>query len=291
MSGSARRLIVNADGFGFTYGNNRGILETLAAGVVRSVSVNASFAPVSETSDLARRFPDVSIGIHVNLSVGRPVLPPEQIPSLVDGVGNFLDTRLRAALVAGEVRFQEMKRELEAQFGVLRDLGIGITHWDGHRNEHLLPGYFEAALAVARRFGVMRMRTNHHLLFSGRGGRTTARLHYLRHPARLLRHGATAMRMIQARRSGMRMADRVITPLKTGSDSSKFHPDMWSALFAWLPPGTYEIYCHPGYVDEDLRRHARYVEERERERVVLSDPTLAERARSLGVELITFNEL
>jgi predicted glycoside hydrolase/deacetylase ChbG (UPF0249 family) len=58
-----RRLIVNADGFGFTSGNNRGILECLPAGLVRSVSVNANFPSVREVVEL-RRFPDISVGIH-----------------------------------------------------------------------------------------------------------------------------------------------------------------------------------------------------------------------------------
>ena len=43
-----KRLIVNADGFGFTFGNNRAILEVLEHGFVRSVSVNVTWPAVRE---------------------------------------------------------------------------------------------------------------------------------------------------------------------------------------------------------------------------------------------------
>lgn len=288
---NARRLIVNADGFGFTAGNNRAIFETLAAGVVRSISVNANFPAVGEVSRAVRDFPHASIGIHFNLAVGRPVSSPSEVPSLVDREGRFLDKTFLRALLTGRIRRDEMRRELRAQVGVLRDLGVTPTHWDGHRNQHLLPGYFEVALEVAREAGIRRMRTNRHFLFTGSASRIPAIRHYLLHPDRFARHLVTAVWMARARRAGFRMADRMITPVRSGPGTWKTDQAFWVALFRWLPPGTSEIYCHPGYPDETLRTHARYVEEREAEARVLSDPALAEEAARHGVELMSFHEV
>ncbi len=286
-----RRLVVNADGFGFTAGNNRAIFETLAAGVVRSISVNANFPAVKEVARVVQDFPRVSIGVHFNLAVGRPVLDPDLVPSLVDSSGHFLDRAFPRALLTGRVRRDEMRRELRAQVEVLRGLGAFLTHWDGHRNQHLLPRYFEVAMEVAREAGIERMRTNRHYLFTGSASPLLTIRHYLRRPDRLARHVLTAAWMQRARFAGFRMADRMITPVRLGPGTWKTDRAMWEALFRLLPPGTSEIYCHPGYPDETLRAHARYVEEREAEARVLSDPGLADEAARHGVELISFHEI
>ncbi len=197
-TGGARRLIVNADGFGFTYGNNRAIFDALKAGVVRSISVNANFPAVEEVARVIREFPRVSVGIHFNLAVGRPVSDPagRDIRQLVmafrqaarQGWQVFEPAEFVRALLTGRIRLTEIRRELEAQIGVLRGLGVCPSHWDGHNNEHLLPGYFEMAIAVARGAGIPRMRTNRHHLFAGGASPGGALLHYLRHPDRLARH-------------------------------------------------------------------------------------------------------
>ncbi len=290
-TGGARRLIVNADGFGFTYGNNRAIFDALKAGVVRSISVNANFPAVEEVARVIREFPRVSVGIHFNLAVGRPVSDPAGVSSLVGPDGRFRDREFVRALLTGRIRLTEIRRELEAQIGVLRGLGVCPSHWDGHNNEHLLPGYFEMAIAVARGAGIPRMRTNRHHLFAGGASPGGAILHYLRHPDRLARHLVAAAWMRRARRAGFRMADRMITPIATVPGTRKTDRAMWEALFRFLPPGTSEIYCHPGYPDETLRTHARYIEERQAEARVLSDPTLGEVAAREGVELISFHEV
>lgn len=286
-----RRLIVNADGFGFTAGNNRAIFETLAAGVVHSISVNANFPEVGEVVRVVRDFPRTSVGIHFNLAVGTPVSNPGEVPSLVDRDGTFLDAAFSRALLLGRVRREEMRRELEAQVRVLKDLGVHPTHWDGHRNQHLMPGYFEVAMEVARRAGIERMRTSRHFLWTGSGSTFATVRHYCRHPDRLGRHLVAAVWMARARRAGFRMADRMITPVRGGPGTWKTDRAFWEALFRRLPAGTSEIYCHPGYPDETLRTHARYVEEREAEARVLSDPALAEEAARRGIELISFHEV
>lgn len=285
-----RRLIINADGFGFTFGNNSAIFDTIRAGTVKSISVNTTFPAIADVDRVVAEHPGVSIGIHFNLAVGRPASDPALVSSLVGPDGNFLDARWKKALLTGLIKPDHIRRELTAQLNILLQRGIVPTHWDGHRNQHLFPIYFDIAMDVARHAGIERMRTNHHHLFLGDNSDLSA-VYYARHPDRWLRHRATSLWMIRGRLAGFRMADRMITPIVAGPDTRKTDRRMWEALFRRLPAGTYEIYCHPGYVDDDLRRHAKYVDEREAEALVLSDPSLAVAARSAGVELISFFEV
>jgi len=60
---TGKRLIINADDFGFTFRSNRGILEVLAAGAMRGISVISNLPAVEEVPLVEERFPDVSIGI------------------------------------------------------------------------------------------------------------------------------------------------------------------------------------------------------------------------------------
>jgi len=286
----SKRLIVNADGFGFTYGNNLGILECLPAGVVRSVSVNANFPAVEEVSRL-REFPGVSVGIHLNLTVGHCVSDPSDIPDLVDQNGEFLGRRFRSKAGRGKIPHQQMVGELTAQIDRLRNLGVRLSHWDSHQNQHLYPPFFRAAIEVASTMGISRMRTHDQYLFTARGLRPMrVALHLLTHPKRALTYAYAARLMRVARARGMRMADGLISPGRLDS-MRKFHREFWSAVFRLLPEGVWELYCHPGYPDQTLASHAEYVNERIEELKILRDPALAEEVRQYGVELISFNDI
>jgi predicted glycoside hydrolase/deacetylase ChbG (UPF0249 family) len=59
--------------------------------------------------------------------------------------------------------------------------------------------------------------------------------------------------------------------------------------FAWAE--SVHLTCHPGYVDDDLRRVSTMTHVREREMSVLSDPTFKIWLRSEGIELIGYAEL
>jgi chitin disaccharide deacetylase len=55
--------------------------------------------------------------------------------------------------------------------------------------------------------------------------------------------------------------------------------------------GLVELMCHPGRVDDALRRRSSYVEERQLELAALCAPELPERLRERGIELIRPEDL
>jgi predicted glycoside hydrolase/deacetylase ChbG (UPF0249 family) len=115
---------------------------------------------------------------------------------------------------------------------------------------------------------------------------------YLTHPRRLATHSAARYLMRQARRQGMRMCDRLISPGAWSAGAVRAKPEVWLAIARRCPPGTSEIYCHPGYVDDDLRRYARViVDQREGELRALTDPRLHRAFTDGGVTLISFHDV
>jgi predicted glycoside hydrolase/deacetylase ChbG (UPF0249 family) len=291
---SRRRLIVNADGFGIAPGVNRGIETVVAGGVVRSMSCVVNFSDIEELPAFVSRWPHVSVGVHFNLSVGRPLSDLARVRTLVDGNGNFWGARLPRRLLSRDVSREHVRRELRAQAQRMLDLGTIPSHWDGHQNKHLYPPFFQQALAVASECGIRCMRTPHRYLvpagLNGSSRPAALARYYARHPRRVVTHAYGRALSLVARRRGMHMADRLISPAYVGG-TEKWVLDTWLQIIDTLPAGTSEIYCHPGFVDNALVERAAYVNERELEITVLTAAELKAKLSSRGVELASFGEL
>ena len=286
-----RQLIVNADGFGFTYGNNRAILEVLEHGFIRSVSVNVTFPAMRELPALIRQFPHVSVGVHLNLSVGPPIMPAWQIPSLVGSDGEFFGRDFPLKAIKRHFNVDEMVCELRAQIGVLREAGVRITHWESHQGRHLFPDFFQAAIQAAIAEGIPAGRTFNYYPILPAGSRLWGLLkYYSKHPGYLFTHPLGAIRMRSLRQAGVLLQDRRLLLEPLGSDAV-YRPDAWQVLLDQTPEGVNIIECHPGYVDDDLRKYARLLETREKERQLFSDPRWLRRARDAGVEVISYHEM
>lgn len=287
-----RQLIVNADGFGFTSGINKGIMESIADGIVTSTSCNVNFPAISEIGALSALRPGVSIGLHLNVNVGKPVLPPSEVPSLVNAQGEFWGRDFTSHYLLGKIRLSDIERELDAQIRKLKSYGVAITHLDGHQNKHLFPGYFDTVLRLGEKHGIKRIRCHRRYLFVKDVHRRTRRVvwYYATHPQRLLSHSLARLQMRRAENKGFRMADRLITPAYVDK-SFKYSLETWIGIVNSLPEGTSEIYCHPGYSDSELRKYAKYTEEREIEIKVLTDARLRRCIEDAGIRLIGFSEI
>lgn len=154
------RLIVNADDLGMSPGVNAGIVKAIQHGIVRSttVMINMPYAEVG-LQTVMEQAPDAGIGLHINLSDGKPVLDAAEIPSLVDDDNNFLrhDTFLNQAM---ERDADEIHAEIAAQFERFQKLtGRLPTHMDTHWHvAYLHPFALEAMLSIAASNGNLPLR-------------------------------------------------------------------------------------------------------------------------------------
>ena len=79
-----KRLIVNADDFGLAPGVNRAIVELQQAGALSSTTLMATAPYFSPAVYLAFAQPALSVGCHIVLVDGSPLLRPDEVPSLLD---------------------------------------------------------------------------------------------------------------------------------------------------------------------------------------------------------------
>ena len=83
-------IIINADDFGLSKGVNKGIYQLFMQRVVTSTSMLANLPGFHQAAEMAKANPELSVGIHLNLTYGKPLLARQEVKTLVDSAGNFL---------------------------------------------------------------------------------------------------------------------------------------------------------------------------------------------------------
>lgn len=289
-----RRLIINADDFGLTEGVNRAILEGHRDGVITSTTLMANGNRFASAVRSAQSAPELSIGCHVVLVDGEPLLPKEQVRSLLAGSNGtarlrqgFLDLardNFRQKIKPGEV-----EAEATAQIRTLQSAGITVSHVDSHKHAHMLPSICRAVLRAARACGVKAVRNPFVPL------KPLAFAHLVRRPklwtryteVKVLRRYEAEFREMVAR-AGMVTTDGSFGVLVTGA----LDENLFEAIIGSIPEGTWEFICHPGYNDAELDGvRTRLRSSREKELVVLTSDRANDLLKKHGIELISYHQL
>jgi predicted glycoside hydrolase/deacetylase ChbG (UPF0249 family) len=245
-------LLIHADDFGLTEGVTQGILRAMQEGIVTATSAMVCdplhFGRVKEhCSGLKGR-----IGLHLQLTDGRPVLPATAVPSLVDESGCF--TRHRDQL--GAIHPDELLMEWRAQLTRFHTLGFEPSHLDTHHSVHVLPAVLEVYKQLARETDM---------------------------PVRGSEQGLNS----ELRRCGFMVATRYAFLTETLYRSPVA---LRRALAAYRrldlrDEDSLEIGCHPGFVDAELATASRYVAPRTVELELLCSAELRACLDELGYQL------
>ncbi|HEV2667612.1 MAG TPA: ChbG/HpnK family deacetylase, partial [Blastocatellia bacterium] len=141
MTHQTRRLIVNADDFGLTNGVNCAIIEGHTRGLVSSATLMANMPAFDAAVRLAKDHPSLGVGLHFNITQGRPVAGASRVGSLIDDRGEFwgTSTAFLRRMLAGRLKIEEVVIELRAQIEKALNAGLRLTHVDSHKHTHALP--------------------------------------------------------------------------------------------------------------------------------------------------------
>ncbi len=286
-----KRLIVNADDFGFTRGVNRAVVRAFKTGIVTSTTIMANGEAFEDAVELALANPGLGVGCHLAVVGGLPVSQAGDVSSLVDkgGVLPGTLTRLMFKLARGSVPTEELTREFRAQLERVAQAGINLTHLDTHKHSHTHPAVMKALVVVADEFGIKCVRNPFESPFSLKRPGPLFDWSYLKQYAlsAAVSPGAIPFKRL-VRNSGLKTPDRFFGVKVTGMlDRSAIR-----SIMETLGEGTAELMCHPGEYDADLERaRTRLKRERERELEALSDPNLRRLAEEHGIELINYRGL
>jgi predicted glycoside hydrolase/deacetylase ChbG (UPF0249 family) len=245
-------LIFNADDYGLSPGVSHGILQA-GAGTVRSTTVMANYLTPDEAEMLKQS--GMSCGAHLNVSSGKPLT---DFPAMLLNEDGTFNKQLALSPDTWNDASMRLAARLEwsAQLKLLLELGLRIDHLDSHHHTHMAGDLFSAAADLARETHLP-LRCRHMM----RG--------YLRD-------------------AGVRCPDDLVESYFGAGNLTR------EALLSHIEQAqgeVVEVMCHPGIVDEALRRRSGYLEEREQELVVLSDPQLAADLQARGWTLGTYASL
>jgi predicted glycoside hydrolase/deacetylase ChbG (UPF0249 family) len=277
-----RTLIVNADDFGLNQAATDGILECYRAGSVTSTTLMANAPDCVRAASLAAGHPSLGVGLHFNLTWGRPLNEPSRVPALLDRQGQFLSrSELATRLMLGRVPRLQLDRELEAQLDRLQQLGVAITHVDSHQHVHAFPQVFSSIARFCSDQGLpMRVpwvAVDRNAGFARRVRRATL--------AALV---ATSTRRWRGR---VRWTDGMGSVFELGVHGEPLRNSHYRTVLQAAPHGTFELMVHPVTSAVAMQGYTRVGAVAQAEYEWLRKGKLRELAESMGFRLQTYRDL
>src|SRR4051812_30342045 len=279
MSGDdLRRIWLCADDYGLSPGVNRAIRELIARRRLNatSVMVVGPAAGEGETAALqeaAAKNPPCAIGLHVTLSAPFHPLTMHFRP-LEGGLFPPFAKLLRAAMLR-RLDAEIVRTEVSAQLAAFAEKFRRAPDFvDGHQHVQLFPLVRDGFLAAVKQAAPD--------AWVRQGGRAQPIARRLRSPKALL----LDILSVQFRHSAAR-ANIAFNPAFAGaydfSNSSDFSTLM-PQFIDGLPDGGL-IMCHPGFVDDTLKRLDPLTDQREREYAYLGSDAFAQLLTANNVAL------
>lgn len=286
---NSKRLIINADDYGWCRGITDGILQAHKAGVVTSTSLMAN-QPASEYAiERLSEVPTLGVGVHLYLCDGRPILPASDVPSLVTPSGIFFsEHEMIPRLQHWKVPSTQIEKEFRAQITWIRARGITPTHADSHHHMHFYPSVVHAFRRAMKAEGIQCARAARHKHWPQNG--------YIGGS-----YGGPLLRRVLLSAYMGSLQQVVLRSIKLPDSSLAYHPryraslnmleEGWISALKNLPTGTYELGCHPGISQAGFSETDNYKIRRELELKILTGNNFRNTVESCGIELITYRDL
>ncbi|MGD8171774.1 ChbG/HpnK family deacetylase [Vibrio sp. TRT 21S02] len=252
------KLIINADDFGLTKSVNKAIVEAMTHGVVSSTTLMVNQSGTLDAVDLIATHQLKGVGLHVNLTLGKPVSDPSDIPTLVDDSGHF---HCRQYLLDNAERVNSEHVFLEAmnQYTKAIELGVAVDHVDSHHFSAFLPNVREGFIKFVNAINLPTRRADYYV------------------------RDLSLLKVKTTDRFSAEFFDEKATlhDLKQIISESKNEGGM----------EVLEVMAHPGYSDASLAALSSYTERREQELEILLSGALKDWLYREQIELINFEGL
>ena len=274
-----KQLIITSDDFGLSSGVNKAVEKAWQDGLLTCASIMPGADAFDEAVKIAKRNPGLQVGLHLTLVQGKAVLPPEQIPGLVDRAGNFSNNPVASGMryFFDKGLYKQIKLEIEAQILKVREAGLQLSHIDGHLNIHLHPTVFTFLTNLMPQYGISsfrlsRERLSHNLRFDKERilGKMVERVIF----------GSLAA---NSRRHLNRLAIGYAAEVKGVLNSGRMTEEYILNILDDLKDGVTEIYFHPGILpDAEITRRMpnyRHMEELE----AITSPRVRQKLKELQI--------
>lgn len=253
------KLIINADDFGLSHGQNYGIIDCFINGVVASTTLLSTGAAFNHACSLAKKHPTLDIGVHLSLDLGTPLSDCHMIPTLLDSTNQFNRYNLEANHI--DVNPEEVYTEWRAQIEKVIAMGLTPSHIDSHHHIHMMINVFPIYLRLAKEFQL------------------AIRFHPRKWSEQQIQQALPLLK-------GLRHADQFLNSFY----GTTITPNFFAELN--LEEGkTYEMMCHPAYLDQWIMEHSSYNIQRSVEAETLQAPRTRQLIQQRSINVINFQQL
>lgn len=246
-----KKLLIRADDLGFSEAVNYGVAKTVREGIIRNCGIMVNMNATKHAACLFETIP-CCLGLHCNVSVGRPICPPEEVPSLVNSLGLFHNSREYRAASQELASVEDLKRELTAQY---------------HRFVILFgkkPAYFEAHAVKSRNLAIAleQVAEENGLFYQPSfSDFTLGGTYVINTPMHSMEPGYDARRALKQELSNAQEG------------------------------GCYLYVCHPGFLDHYLLENTSLTLPRTDEVDMLCDPEIRSWLAQQGFQIVTYDDL
>ena len=234
------QLIITADDYGMSQAVNRAIDAGIEAGLITATNVMTNMPYYREAHKLTDN-KAVSVGMHWVLTCGKPVLPPESIPSLVGTNGEFHDyPDFRQRYRSRQISDEEIRKELTAQYKLFTENVGTPDYWNTHQNFHVDFGIYAKMVQLALDLGFDRMRSHQRIYVPGSNSSDLMSLSW-----RMIEPVKSRMLNIwqgNAHRKGMKSPEGLIVNMNR---SDVYKPAYTFSHINWKNHSTGEYVIHP----------------------------------------------
>ena len=240
-----RVLIVNADDCNLTPGVTRAILDCHDRGILTSTTFMANLPVQKETVRELLKRKNLGVGIHLNVTFGKPISKPARVLSLLTPAGDFKKVRDQ---ISRPPAAAELSREYQVQIDRFTELfGRKPSHLDTHHQVHDHVFFLKVLCEVAAKNALPVRRS-----LSFRRSAATEKS-----PSSEISHPLRGFEM-----TGVRTPDFFFGNL---TPSGYWTREPLVTILQNLPAGVSEIMCHPGCHDKALEQVSSFREGRQKE--------------------------
>jgi predicted glycoside hydrolase/deacetylase ChbG (UPF0249 family) len=260
---------------------NDGIKKGIEAAVITSVSVMANMPFFDDAVAYLKKHPEVSIGLHFNITEGEPLSPHNKVSTLLREDGNFFYwVSMLVSLFFKSVVYKEIDEELHAQYTKLKSTKLPISHIDSHHHIHLFPTIYKKVIKFATKNNVNSLRCrvfNPYRIFF-----------WLSHPPKLKQLIILCMCVFDSSFLTKKAQMYEVNNLYDIAWDSGLDHEKFISYLESLPNGTTELICHPAVMSKTGNR--KFLEPRYKGLTLLTHPKVLKTIKVQNIKLISRHE-
>ena len=249
-----KKLIIVADDYGFTKGINKSCFEANQQGILTEMSLMLDSPATQEGVDLILKNNIEGLGIHITLND-------------IIGTGKYLRTSDYSALLE-ETSSKKLSARVKDELKRFEDMvGRIPTHINGHQNCCLHSKTIDVVIEYALENDIYIRRAR-----AFTGGNKGA--------------GSTLANKIMED-GRVKFTDYIFEHIKGTYEEA--YQGFLDDLKGIADDTVTEIFFHPAYVDNELRKYSALLEDRERDLRLLTDKSFRDGIEKLGFTITNFN--